>query len=239
LNKYNSFKIKGVKITAEEAAVIFRQTTANIKFLKFFGGNTLSDYLSVFEESPDYRDELVGVHIVKSLEWVGLVKPFISHPVPSIIDIGCGIGIVDLIFARSLDYWPEVYLFDKSIPMDMSNPTPLTIGGYHKTNYEFSANLSLAKEFLIRNDYPAKKIHLCEVGSFDLRAIKVSTALSVRSWGFHYPVEMYLDDIVAITDNLVILDVRKGINLNKLHSIFSEIVIAKDDPKSQMLVCRK
>ncbi len=77
----------------------------------------------------------------------------------------------------------------------------------------FYNSLAVAKEFLIANAVPPHKIIASNVdaGGFP-KGNAFDVILSLISWGFHYPVEVYLDDAYdALSDaGVLIIDIRKN-----------------------------
>ncbi len=94
------------------------------------------------------------------------------------------------------------------------------------------------------NGVPAACIQLLE--ATDTRTILVPTSvhlvLSLLSWGFHYPVHIYLDQVYQLPspDGIVILDVRKGTDgVPKLRQRFSDLLVILDTDKYQPVLVKQ
>jgi SAM-dependent methyltransferase len=153
-----------------------------------------------------------------------------SFPRKRILDIGSGIAGVHLLLNS------DVCLLDKT-----QTDKDLYYGFHERTS--FYSSLKLAEKFLRENGFN-HKIETQEAtednqinfeGKFDL-------VISLISWGFHYPVETYLDkvyDKLEVGGNLII-DVRKGTNgLEVLKNKFGEGYIVKDYKKYLRVRCTK
>ena len=66
--------------------------------------------------------------------------------------------------------------------------------------------------------------------------------ISLISWGFHYPVETYLDKAydVLVEGGSMIIDVRKGTNgIAMIKNLFGEVDVILDAEKFQRVVALK
>lgn len=146
-------------------------------------------------------------------QW-GIIKPHISNDKIKVIDVGCGLAGIDY-FISNLNSSNEINLLDK---------TQIDENVYYGYNAEgsFYNNLTLSEEFLRLNGV-SNKINLLtpqtdfnQFGRFDL-------ILSLISWGFHYPIETYLDrlDNIISDKGIFILDIRHTILENSI-KLFEE-----------------
>ncbi len=136
----------------------------------------------------------------------------IRHHVPEraerILDVGCGIAGLDvLLYAHYRDRGaaPELWLLDRT---DASIPSY----GFADRD-EFYNALELSRRVLLENGVPPDAIRVLDVsrgggvpeGPLDL-------VVSIASWGFHYPVSTYLDQVCRALrpGGRLILDVRLG-----------------------------
>jgi len=149
----------------------------------------------------------------------------------TLLDVGCGPAVLTFFVARHVGA-RDVYLLDRSIDLAKLRERGRARGGFHD-EYVFTAALLAAKELLLKNGFSAN-IHLCEVGSWEFPRSAIDLVISRRSWGFHYPIETYRDQVcqalrpegVAITDN------RKGTGgENVLSEAFGDYEIVVDAPK--------
>ena len=126
-----------------------------------------------------------------------------------ILDIGCGAAGIDVFLHRhyGLPDRLDFYLLDKS-----------TIDKKVYYNYEpkgsFYNSLELARDFLCRNGLSERRIHLIEAtaeNTIDAPA-GIDFVISLISWGFHYPVDTYLDRVYKLMRDggHLIIDLRPG-----------------------------
>lgn len=135
------------------------------------------------------------------------IKPYLPPSATSILDIGCGVAGIDIFVSRHYENKADIVLLDKSI-IDKK-----LYYGYEAKGC-FYNSLLVAKNLLVDNGVDPKKIHLLEPtgdnkieweGTFDI-------IISLLSWGFHYPVSTYLNQVYENLSRkgIAILDVRKN-----------------------------
>ncbi len=157
----------------------------------------------------------------------------------SILDIGCGIAGLDLIFNEYLNL-SKIYLLDKT-KIDES------IWYGFKETAAFYNSLELAKDTLVQNNVDKNIIELIDApsnGVIPLQKESIDLVVSTISWGFHYPISFYLKSVFNLLNKngLVILDLRLGKNMKKeisdLSKFFHVEIISKGD-HSQTIKCKK
>lgn len=118
----------------------------------------------------------------------------------SVIDIGAGLAGIDVLLSRYSDNLSEIFLYDRH---DITNKPR---GGFHKNSAGFAAYHSpdLARSLLVSNGVPAHHIHMLNADLITLPTDRFTLAISLLSWGFHYPVEEYHPNA-----DVVVLDVRR------------------------------
>jgi hypothetical protein len=136
------------------------------------------------------------------------IKDHLPQTCENILDIGCGMAGIDIFLFQHYqsDTKIDYFLFDKT------EINQKVFYGY-KEKSAFYNSLILAKSFLRLNGIDKSKIHLIEVPSNN----KISTdcsfdlVISLISWGFHYPLSQYLDDVYELLNEngTLILDLRK------------------------------
>jgi len=116
-------------------------------------------------------------------------KALAGKPVHSLVDIGCGHGILDLYLA--LEYQCQVHLVDIEESDDSHHGYAESGSGY--------ASLDAAKAFLMANGVADTSITLSNPTRTELNIEpeSVDVFISLLSAGFHYPVQMYIDTIKA------------------------------------------
>lgn len=159
-----------------------------------------------------------------------VIRPHLPVDARAILDIGSGIGGIDLLLYNHYTKKPHIYLLDKS------TETPGLYYGF-ETEASYYNSLSLATEFLIKNNVAPEHIHTEE--ATDSKTIAFETQfdliLSLLSWGFHYPVETYLE--IAHTklapQGVLILDIRKGRGAEeKIRARFGNLTVIAETHKT-------
>jgi hypothetical protein len=166
------------------------------------------------------------------------IKSHIPSHTKSILDIGSGIAGLNIYLWHLLKKNnPQIYLLDKT-------RSEKKIWYSFSVNGAFYNSLLLAKKNLILNGIPSNKINLIEApANGTIKKLKnIDLIISTISWGYHYPVDLYIDSVISIMakNGTLILDVRKNIGgLESLASKFNHISIIKEDSNSLTVKCSK
>jgi hypothetical protein len=172
--------------------------------------------------SNDYYTEIKKVFLN--------IKNHIPRNTQSILDIGSGLAGLEIFLWFLLEKnYPKIYLLDKTKKEEK-------IWYEFRTNGAFYNSLDLAKKNLISNGVKPSKINLIEAPDNGIiKEIRdIDLVISTISWGFHYPVELYLDSVISIMSKrgVLILDIRKNTGgLEALTSKFKAIYIIKNEKK--------
>jgi len=120
---------------------------------------------------------------------------------PTIIDIGSGVGIIDLLLA---EYLPtaKIFLLDKE---ELNNQP----GVYYTENYFYYNSWAPTLDCIARTPKLNNKINI--ISPEDQWPESVDCVTSYFSWCMHYPKETYWDKVVSVLKpgGKLILDVRK------------------------------
>ena len=129
------------------------------------------------------------------------ILPFLPKKINQIIDIGCGLGGIDILLSRHFNN-PLIYMIDKNKISD-------------KIIYGFTNEKSFYNNFEILNKImEMNKIdnyHLIDSDNF--KVIKdTDLIISFLACGFHFPLSVYFEKIFnSLNDKGVfICDIRKG-----------------------------
>jgi SAM-dependent methyltransferase len=179
----------------------------NKEYLKFLvpQRTRISTEYSISEDSPEDKISLsVSEMAYKDFN---MINPFIPSETKNILDIGCGLGLIDVLL---YDYYKNtnLHLLDKT--NDISKDT--SIRGFNK-EYIFYNSMDATKEILMTNGVPYDKIYIYETTPENLKQIrekKYELIISLLSCGWHYPIETYVDLIknTLTKDGILILDIR-------------------------------
>jgi hypothetical protein len=168
-----------------------------------------------------YREKLEETYV--------MVEPHLPEECDLLLDIGSGLGGIDVLlckhYAEKLGKIPRVHLLDGD-------------GGpqVHQHALPFS-NMSLAVNFLQRHGVrqvsfstPEK---FQEVGKFDL-------IVSFSAWGFHLPVDSYLDYVLAHAreDTVLIVDARRPLAVQDFRKHFLVRTIQRGKKYDRLLMRR-
>jgi SAM-dependent methyltransferase len=181
------------------------------KLLSIFGSIKLLHKPCIFLKGVLFSRKIKGLFTEELEREYSVMKPFLSQKIKSVLDIGCGVGGIDILLSRHYENNINIHLLDK---------TQIDQNIYYK--YEdkgsFYNSLESAKNFLHINGIEIERIYLQEAtqenqvsqNNFDL-------VISLISWGFHYPVSTYLDTVYEKLEQngIMIIDVRKNTNGEK------------------------
>jgi SAM-dependent methyltransferase len=172
-------------------------------------------------------------------EYESIRKSLPENPA-SVLDIGCGVAGIDVMLIRHYEKEGKkvnFYLLDKT------ELNKKVFYGLEKTAAYYNS-LDVARDFLIANGASKENIHTQEVaGNPIFQGKQFDLVISLISWGFHYPVETYLDEVYDLLKpgGKLIIDVRKGSGGEKLieDKFNSNLIVIKDAKKRQRFLIEK
>ena len=153
------------------------------------------------------------------------IKNFLPSNALNILDIGCGLAILDIFLAQNYEK-PNFFLIDK-------NKVDLKIKYGFSKNYESYNNLNETKKILLANNILDEQIFIKNAEEkIDINK-KMDLVLSIKSMAFHYPLENYLDLLkrVCTKNTEFIFDIStERYQLDSLSEYFEKIdVIYEED----------
>ncbi len=109
------------------------------------------------------------------------------------MEIGCGLGVPSLMLHLATRC--HVYLVDKSVDLNtVSNPD----WSNHSKKGLYSCDLEVTKRLFEENGAKMNKIHFIEKDEIDWDQIPpLDFVLSKSSWGVHYHLDTYWDDVTS------------------------------------------
>lgn len=157
------------------------------------------------DSSEDLVNEALTSMMTKDYE---MIKPFLSSRCENILDIGCGLGLIDIALYHHYEHNVNLYLLDKTSHIDEKT----NIRGYNK-HYVFYNSMEACRKTLSDNCVKQKHILTYEVSEQNLEEIKnnkYDLIISLLSCGWHFSINTYLDLIKKClnTNGLLILDIR-------------------------------
>ncbi len=168
------------------------------------------------------------------------IKDFLPNQAEKILDIGCGAAGIDCMISAHYTVkrsTPDFYLLDK---------TELNPNVYYglEEKASFYNSLSVAKSLLISNGVNPKRIYTQEATPDNKInfSVKFDLIVSLISWGFHYPVSVYLDLVYDVLKpgGVLIIDIRKGSGGEEaLRTKFQNIQIIHEGKKHSRILVHK
>lgn len=132
---------------------------------------------------------------------MALIRPHLPQRAGRVLDIGSGIAGID---ARLYQVYPfaHFYLLDR---------TGLEVMYGTETEQVFYNSQTVARELLASNGVPPAQVHLLEAtADYRIGIENVDLALSLFSWGWHYPLGAYAAAVAKamVTGGMLVVDVR-------------------------------
>lgn len=172
---------------------------------------------------------------VDDIKWdLDSIGTHLPEKADSVLDIGCGVAGIDVLFS---EYYrqPQLFLLDKT-ELDR------VWYGFQSTG-AFYNSLDVAKFMLTENGIPESNVHLVEAqDDFSINTpehIRFDLVTSFISWGFHYPVETYLSEVMRVIadDGVLIVDLRYEADMGILKSRFNHVEKICQKNKAHRVVC--
>lgn len=165
------------------------------------------------------------------------IKPHLPTACLSTLDIGCGIGGIDILLYRHYNESIIMCLLDGN-----RDPTSVEYGFSEKQHIYNS--LDVTEKLLIENGVSSGDLIILEADKNN--TIEVSNdfdlIISLFSWGFHYPISTYIEEVIKLIHkhSYLIIDIRKGTDgLNTLAKYFEKTVIIDEGYKHYRVVISK
>lgn len=123
------------------------------------------------------------------------------------LDVGAGLAAIDLTLYHYFDSKPTLYLLDKEgVSVERH-------GGYHTSAKDFPHyhSFKATRDFLEANGVPSEKIKTINIETESFPDTKFDLVISLLSWGFHFSVETYIEDVYTQLNGggRLIIDLRK------------------------------
>lgn len=116
---------------------------------------------------------------------ISTIKDFLPNELENIMDIGCGLGIINIFLNKIYLNSPNFYLLDK-------NHVDNKIKYGFSDNYESYNDLDETRKILLDNGIKDNRINIFNVDN-DINIVKkIDLVISLKSMGYHYPFEKYI-----------------------------------------------
>ena len=172
---------------------------SQIKVRKLFGRSLFTKFLIYFFQDKNLDEKVFNK--IKS-EFESLIE-YLPENATNIMDIGCGIGLIDIFINNHYKNCEKFYLLDKN---SIDNKV---VYGFSE-NYESYNINNITKNFLINNNIKESKINIIDVDSeFYIKPHSIDLCISLVSMGYHYPLSIYLETIkdVSTVNTVFIFDI--------------------------------
>ena len=121
-------------------------------------------------------------------------KKFLPNNPKNVMDIGCGLGIINIFLNKNYQKKINFYLLDKD-KVDKKIQY-----GFH-SNYESYNDLSITRKILEKNGIDNNEINIFDVEKPITIKEPIDLIISLKSMGYHYPFEKYLDSFKGWCSN--------------------------------------
>ena len=215
-----------VKINKKHQKLILLQRTNLISekqriIRKKFGRFLFTNFFVNFFNSQKEIENKINDEFLKEFN---SIKKYLPKSSKNILDIGCGLGVINIFLNEYYSKKSNFTLIDKNY-VDKK-----VVYGF-KNNSESYNKLEITKDFLILNGFKTKQFQLVNADQNFVTKKKYELIISLLSMGYHYPIENYIDIIkkVSTKNTKVIFDLSMEYNeLNKVKKYFNTIVIIKN-----------
>lgn len=167
-----------------------------------------------------------------------ILRPHLPASCAHVLDIGCGVAGIDVLLSRHYAALAPIFaLLDKTAVSD-------NVYYGFETRGAFYNSLAIAKDLLALNGVPEERVTLLEARDDGTIPVKqpVDLAISMISWGYHYPVVTYLEEVkkALSPEGVLILDVRReSAEISLLQSAFRHCDAIYSDAKRLRLRCAR
>ena len=151
------------------------------------------------------------------------IKDYLPKNVENIMDIGCGLGIINIYLNQIYNNQPNFFLLDK-------NRIDKEIKYGFSSEYESYNDLNQTKSLLLNNNI--NSLHTIDVEKDIKIENKIDLVISLKSMGYHYPIDQYLKLFrTCCNDNTCfIFDVSEGYyNASLLKKYFDVVDIIYEE----------
>ena len=151
------------------------------------------------------------------------IKDYLPKNVENIMDIGCGLGIINIYLNQIYNNQPNFFLLDK-------NRIDKEIKYGFSSEYESYNDLNQTKNLLLNNNI--NFLHTIDVEKDIKIENKIDLVISLKSMGYHYPIDQYLKLFRTCCDDntCFIFDVSEGYyNASLLKKYFDVVDIIYEE----------
>jgi len=153
------------------------------------------------------------------------IKNYLPKNSKNILDIGCGLGVINIYLN---DYYSKKLYFTL---IDKNYVDKKVAYGFNNSSESYN-KLEITKDFLILNGFKTEQLRLINADENFVLNNKYELIISLFSMGYHYSIKNYIDIIKknSTKSTKVIFDLSMEYNeLNEVKKYFNKVVIIKND----------
>ena len=158
-------------------------------------------------------------------------KNYLPNSAENIIDIGCGLGIINIYLNEFFEKKPVFFLLDK-------NRVDRKIKYWFSSNYESYNDLKETENILLDNNIDGSCINLFDVEKQFIIKKKMDLVISLKSMGYHYPINTYIELLrnCCTKDTIFIFDIGDNqYDGEYLKTIFDDVKIIYEEKTNNIL----
>ena len=164
-------------------------------------------------------------------------KQFLPRSANNIMDIGCGLGIINIYLNEFFEKKSVFFLLDR-------NKIDRKIKYGFSKNYESYNDLTETKKILLENDIESNCLYIFDVDKQFQINKKMDLVISLKSMGYHYPINTYIGLFknCCTKDTIFIYDIGDNqYDENYLKTIFDDVKVIYEEKTNNVLrrVCCK
>lgn len=147
-----------------------------------------------------------------------------------ILDIGCGMGGIDVLLSAHYQNAAKIILLDKNGCSEKIN------AGFHARAEDFAHyhDFAAAISLLELNNVPRETLKTVDITTEKFPQSKFNIVISLLSWGFHYPIDTYTPKVAK--GGVIIADIRHETDGQKKLAEYGELHVVHEAKKFRRVV---
>jgi hypothetical protein len=168
---------------------------------------------------------------------ISTIEKFLPKNIKNIMDVGCGLGIINIFLNEVYRKKPNFYLLDK-------NRIDSKIKYGFSSNYESYNDLNETRKILLDNGLENSKINIFDVDEKINIEKKIDLVLSLKSMGYHYPFKNYISLFAkcCTEDTIFIFDIFSNqyeVSFFKKYFDYVEVIYSEESIHPLKRLCCK
>lgn len=177
-------------------------------------------------ESWLYRTRIMDRYTQSMFNEYMSIRMHLPGSCRAVLDIGCGMAGSDPFLARHYPEPVSFLLLDKTV-------TDRVIFYEYRPHASFYNSLSVAQKLLVLNGIQEERIKLLEADDHFTICVdqKIDLVISLLAWGYHFPVDTYLDQVYSVmspTGTLIMDLSQKAEGINCLKKRFASVEVIQE-----------